>query len=412
MSYIRQPWEPNGRKGGATAVRRELVGLAAVVAAGCIVAAALTSFSGELSDDVELRVLTQRAGLVMNPDAKVQMLGVQVGRVADIEQLPNGQAALRLAIDKAKLDTIPANVLVDIASTTVFGAKYVQLRMPGDPSPRPVVAGQTLDSRQVTVEINTVFEQLTGVLGSIEPVKLNQSLGALSRALSGRGERIGQTFSDMNAALAEVDPVLPVLRHELSALPGVLDTYAGAAPDLLTTAANAARLSNTFVEQQHQLDSILVSLIGLGGIGHQFLSDNRAQLEGFVRLLVPTTSLLDQYNAALTCSLNGMLDLAGVSEAMPASAAGIPLSVNFVWGHERYRYPQDLPKVGASGGPRCEVLPVKYQTHPRYVVTDTGTNPFQNGNQGWVLNSDGLKNLLFGPQDGPPRNVGQIGQPG
>ena len=34
------------------------------------------------------------------------------------------------------------------------------------------------------------------------------------------------------------------------------------------------------------------------------------------------------------------------------------------------------------------------------------------GNQGILLNSDGLKQFLFGPIDGPPRNTIQIGMPG
>ena len=36
----------------------------------------------------------------------------------------------------------------------------------------------------------------------------------------------------------------------------------------------------------------------------------------------------------------------------------------------------------------------------------------QYGNQGILLNSEGLKNWLFGPIDGPPRNTAQIGMPG
>jgi hypothetical protein len=46
------------------------------------------------------------------------------------------------------------------------------------------------------------------------------------------------------------------------------------------------------------------------------------------------------------------------------------------------------------------------------LVTDTNSNPWQYGNQGILLNSDGLKQLLFGPLEGPPRNTAQIGQPG
>ena len=49
---------------------------------------------------------------------------------------------------------------------------------------------------------------------------------------------------------------------------------------------------------------------------------------------------------------------------------------------------------------------------PPFVVADVGANPWQYGNQGILLNSDGLKQALFGPLDGPPRNTAQIGQPG
>ena len=56
-------------------------------------------------------------------------------------------------------------------------------------------AGQVLDAKHVTVEINTVFEQLTSVLSKIEPEKLNETLGAIATALNGRGEKIGQALT-------------------------------------------------------------------------------------------------------------------------------------------------------------------------------------------------------------------------
>lgn len=43
------------------------------------------------------------------------------------------------------------------------------------------------------------------------------------------------------------------------------------------------------------------------------------------------------------------------------------------------------------------------------VVVDVGA---KYGNQGILLNSGGLKQLLYGPIDGPPRNTAQIGMPG
>ena len=70
----------------------------------------------------------------------------------------------------------------------------------------------------------------------------------------------------------------------------------------------------------------------------------------------------------------------------------------FLWGQERYRYPDNVPKVAAKGGPFCTNLPkVPYQQIAPFVVTDVGANPWKYNNPGIVLNSDGLKQLLFGP---------------
>ena len=83
------------------------------------------------------------------------------------------------------------------------------------------------------------------------------------------------------------------------------------------------------------------------------------------------------------------------------------------FGAERYRYPGNLPKVAATGGSQCQDLPrVPQEVPPPFVIADVGTNPQQYGNQQLLLNSDGLKQLLYGPIDGPPRNSFQVGQPG
>ena len=52
---------------------------------------------------------------------------------------------------------------------------------------------------------------------------------------------------------------------------------------------------------------------------------------------------------------------------------------------------------------------VPYEYVPPMLVADVGANPWRYGNQGILLNSDGLKQFLFGPIDGPPRNTAQIG---
>ena len=391
-------------------IARPLAGLATVIAIAAIVAVSVGLFRDSFTKTVPVTVISDRAGLVMNPDAKVKLNGAQVGKVASIDSLPDGQAALHLAIDPSMVDVIPANVGADITSSTVFGSKFVELVPPADPSAQPLRADQVIKGNHVTVEINTVFQQLVSVLSQIEPAKLNQTLGAIAKGFNGRGDKFGQSLVDLDAALTTLNPSLDTLNHEIAIAPTVFGAYSDAAPDLLKTVTNATKISDTIVDQNNNLDSLLVSATGLADVGTEVLSTNRQPLTDVLHLLVPTTDLLNQYNGALLCGVGALVPLAtGPGAALP----GATLLQSFFLGRERYRYPSNLPKVAAKGGPQCTDLPkVPFETSPPFVVSDIGANQAQYGNQGILLNSDGLKQALFGPIDGPPRNTAQIGQPG
>jgi phospholipid/cholesterol/gamma-HCH transport system substrate-binding protein len=389
---------------------RALTGLATVAVIAVIVAVAVGLFSGSFTESTPVSVLSPRAGLVMNAGAKVEMRGVQVGQVASIESRPNGQALLHLAMHPADMHLIPGNVLVDITAPTVFGAKFVDLVPPAEPSAHSLRAGQVLDSQHVTVEIDTLFQRLTTVFDKIDPAKLNETFGALAQAVSGRGEKIGQAFSDLDSFLAKLDPVLPALSNDIAMTAVVANAYADAAPDLVKTVDNSIKISKTIVDQQRNLDALLVSAIGLGEIGNDVLGANRKALTTDLRLLVPTTDLTNEYNKALECALGGS---AIASKGGPLKEPGVHVSVSLTLGAERYRYPTNLPKVAATGGPHCFDLPGHaFNTATPFLVTDDGANPAQYGNPQALINSDALKQLLYGPIAGPPRNTAMIGQPG
>ena len=389
---------------------RALTGLVSVAVIAAIVAVAVGLFRGSFTDTTPVTVLSPRAGLVMNPDAKVKMHGVQVGKVASIESRPDGQAVLRLAMYPSEMHLIPANVLVDLTSPTVFGAKFVELVAPAEPSAQSLHAGQVLDSQHVTVEVNTVFKQLTAVLGTLDPAKLNETLGAVSQALSGRGEKIGQAFSDLDSFLAKFDPSLPALSHDIAMSAPVFRAYGDASADLVKTLDNSVKISKTIVDEQRNLDALLISAIGLADVGNDLLGANRKGLTNVFHLLAPTTDLLNEYAPALKCTLAGDAEL---SKTPPLPEPSIAITASLTWGAERYRYPQNLPKVAATGGPHCMNLPrIPFNSKAKVLIADTGSNPVVYGNPQLMLNFDGLKQLLYGPIDGPPRNPAQVGQQG
>lgn len=312
---------------------RPLAGFATVAALVGVVALAVSLFRGDFTQGLPVTVLSKRAGLVLNAGAKVKLHGVQIGHVTAITTRPDGEAAIKVALDQSQVHLVPANVLVEIASPTAFGAKSVELIDPEHPATQRISAGQVIEARHVMVEINTLFEQLTTLLDHVAPDKLNETLSALGSALSGRGHQIGQTIDDFDAFLATTEPALPALSGDLAMAPTVFNTYADAAPDLVTTIDNATHISQSIIDEQENLDQFLLSTIGLARSGTPILSENGQPLADVAHLLVPTTDLTNEYNAALNCQITAM---AYMSKWQPLRIPGAEVIAGLTAGQERY----------------------------------------------------------------------------
>ncbi|MGB3369545.1 MAG: MCE family protein [Rhodococcus sp. (in: high G+C Gram-positive bacteria)] len=358
---------------------KKLAAAGLVLGLVAIVAIALTMFGGGFTETVPVTVTSDRAGLVMDPQAKVKLRGVEVGRVASITH-EGSEAQIHLDLDPAMLPMIPANAAVDIKSTTVFGSKYVNFLVPADPSAQRIEAGAIIPAESVTVEFNTLFQHLSEVLQKLEPEKLNATLGAVSSALRGRGNELGELLEDTDAYLATMNPSLPALQRDLSAAAIVTNVYADSTPDLMRVLDNATTTSATIVSEQANLDLLLMNVTGLADTANQVLTENEQPLVTALGTLTATTTLLDEYSPALTCFLVGLNK--GRIAFGPLAGAGdnasIQLSSSFLLGDPAYTVEKDLPKIAASGGPNCYGLPDfdPKQGPAPFVVADTGTQPY------------------------------------
>lgn len=337
----------------------------------------LALFYEQFNPYVPVTLISDRSGLVMENGAKVKMRGVLVGRVTAVEG-SKGAASLRLKLFPDQMKYIPANVGAEIRATTAFGAKYVDLIYPDNPSPRGLAAGAVIRSQNVSTEVNTVFENLMSVLNKIEPAKLNAVLTALAQGLRGQGERIGQATTDANQVLTAINPRAETFRRDWQALKGFSDTYATAAHDILTVLDASATTSTTISANAKSLDALLLNVVGLSHSGINLLGPNKDNLINAINTLEPTTSLLMKYNPELTCMLVGgkwFLDHGGLDDTSTGYSAVTDSGI--LLGDDQYRYPENLPIVGAKGGPggkpSCGSLPVVANNWPaRYLVTNTG----------------------------------------
>ncbi|MCV6990806.1 MCE family protein [Mycobacterium timonense] len=339
------------------------------------------AFSGAYKSYVPVTLRSDRAGLVMEPGAKVLLRGVQVGQVSDIGGADNEQVSLRLDIDRDQIRYIPANVQAQIKATTAFGAKFVDLVSPPQPSAARLAAGTVLRSTNSSTEINTVFENVVDLLKMVDPLKLNAVLTAVAEGVRGQGQRMGEATSDLNQVLQALNSRNDTLRDDWRTFKDLNDTYAAAAPDILTILNAASTTSTTVVNHSAALDALLLNVIGLSKAGTNLLGTSRDSLVGTINTWEPTTNLLLTYNPEYTCMLQGaqwFLDNGGRSAyGGGTSGQGFDFDIALLLGNDPYVYPDNLPIVAAKGGPGgkpgCGSLPDPTKNFPvRQLITNTG----------------------------------------
>src|SRR6202161_129216 len=378
-------------------------------------------YSGDFVDKTKLTMLSDRAGLVMDPGSKVTYNGVQIGRVDKVDEIErDGKPAVKFSLDvyPKYLHLIPANVDARIVATTVFGEKYVSMIAPEHPVAQRITPSNVIDARSVTTEINTLFQTITSIAEKVDPVKVNLTLSAAAQALSGLGDKFGQSIINGSAALDAVNPRMPIIRHDIQQLATLSDTYADAAPDLVNFLNNAATTAHTIHAQEKDLDQALLAAAGFGATGADIFNRGGPYLARGAKDLVPTAQLLDTYSPELVCTLRNLHDgepkvaaFAGGngyslrSETEIFSGLGLALSLPGLGitagtlglsartgligvAPNPYISPENLPRVNAHGGPGG--APGCWQTITRdlwpapYLVMDTGAsiapyNPLEPG---------------------------------
>jgi phospholipid/cholesterol/gamma-HCH transport system substrate-binding protein len=231
----------------------------------------------------------------------------------------------------------------------------------------------------VTTEINTLFQTITSIAEKVDPVKVNLTLSAAAQALSGLGDKFGQSIINGSATLDEVNPRMPIIRHDIQQLATLGDTYGDAAPDLIDFLNNAATTAHTIHAQEKDLDRALLAATGFGATGADIFNRGGPYLARGAKDLVPSAQLLDTYSPELFCATRNLHDVEpkvaaftspyslrseteifsglGLALSLPglgitAATMGLSALTGLIGGAPNpYIYPENLPRINAHGGP-------------------------------------------------------------
>jgi phospholipid/cholesterol/gamma-HCH transport system substrate-binding protein len=339
-------------------------------------------FRGDFLNREQLTMISARSGLSMDPGAKVTYNGVEIGRVANVDEVSVGgepRAKITLEVEPKYLKYIPKNVDANISATTVFGNKYISFSSPKNPAKERIKTSDVIDVTSVTTEFNTLFETVVSVAQQVDPIKLNQTLTATAEALDGLGDRFGQSIIHGNEILDDINPRMPQLRRDNQLLADLGDVYANAAPDLFDGLENAVTTARTLNEQQGNIDQALMASIGFGNTGADVFERSGPYLVRGAQDLIPTSELLDKYSPALFCTIRNFHDVEPkVAASLGGNGYSLRTTTELIGAGNAYVYPDNLPRVNAKGGPEGRPgcwQPITRDLWPApYLVMDTGAS--------------------------------------
>ncbi|MUL45748.1 MCE family protein [Mycobacterium sp. CBMA293] len=384
----------------------KIAGLILALAAAAGLTLTWMQFRGAFNTKAVVYVLASRAGLSMDNGSKVTYNGVPIGRLTGAEAVTapgeSSEAKLILDVDPKYLDVLPQNVDAKLLATTVFGNKYISFTSPPNPTPQRLKGGDTVNAVSVTTEFNTLFETVTAISEQVDPVKLNETLTAAAQALDGLGDKFGQSLVNGDAILTDLNQRMPTLRHDTKALADLAEVYAKASPDLWDGLKNAVTTEHTLNEQRATVDQALMAAVGFGNTGGDIFERGGPYLVRGVQDLLPTSRLLDKYSPAIDCGIRA-LPRAVQATAFAVGGNGYSLisHVELVGSANPYVYPDNLPRINASGGPMgrpgCWTVTRDIWPMP-YMVLDTGASiaPYNH----FGLGSPFASEYVWGRQDG------------
>jgi phospholipid/cholesterol/gamma-HCH transport system substrate-binding protein len=337
--------------------RQRVLGLTFVVLLLAALTMSVLQYNKVFTPADRVTLKTDRTGMQLSTGAEVKLHGVVVGDVRSISADGSG-ATLKLALDPELSGQIPADVTARLLPKTLFGERYVALVPTAKATSVHLSDGAVITQDRSTsgVEVQKVLDDILPLLQAIQPDKLAATLGALSTALQGKGERLGQDLSTLDRYLTALNKEMPAITDDVRKLAIVLNGYDQALPDLLAFLRDVSVTMDTVVDQREQLQLFLADSTEAADATTLFLNKHGDQLIQFGSISRPLLETLAAYSPEYPCLLEGLQKLKPLAEQV-FEGGEMHVTLEVTAGQGKYLAGQDEPVYAANSGPNCHGLP-------------------------------------------------------
>ncbi len=317
------------------------------------------TFTKVFSSDVPVTIRSNGVGLQLNRNADVKLRGVIVGRVEDITS-EQGEAVIHLKIDPDQAPLIPADAQAFVVPKTLFGEKFIDLQPIAQSSGTPLEAGDEIVQAALPTDVENLLVDLDPLLTALNPADLSYTLTALSAALSGEGETVGETLTTLSAYLQKITPLADDIVKDVTLLGDTAKTYADVMPEIGDTLRNAVVTGNTLTAKRAQLQALFTETAAFATTAEDFVDATGEDFITLSKQSQPTLELLSDYSPTIGCVLKGIDELVpALDNTFRNHRAHV--SIEFAARSSRSYDGGDSPELpsgsGGTNAPSCATLP-------------------------------------------------------
>jgi phospholipid/cholesterol/gamma-HCH transport system substrate-binding protein len=358
-------------KTGRGRAQQQLTGLVFLAVLAGLVGLTIALYQKAFTDVVHVTLEADRIGNQLSKGGDVKARGLVIGEIREVSS-DGDRARIELALQPAAAQRVPSDVRAQMLPKTLFGEKFVSLVFDEDSDAPPLEEGAVIpqDRSQTAIETAEALDHLLPLLQTLKPAELSTTLNALSTALRGRGDQLGENLELVDSYLKEFNPEIETLGEDFRGLADLADNLERTTPDLVAMLDNLSVINRNLVEQEQELNTFLNATTGFTREMDGFLQDNETRLIRLAADSRPVLGLYAKYSPEFPCLAMGLdKQTEMIAETFGGLQPGLHITLEFTHDQGGYR-PGDEPEYGEDSGPTCYGLPPNPPVVPMPVHTE------------------------------------------
>ncbi|MGL4305475.1 MAG: MlaD family protein [Mycobacteriaceae bacterium] len=346
-------------------------------------------YTGKLDEKIEVTAELPNISDGLQPKADVKYRGVIVGSVSSV--LNNGKNnKVRISLKSGMIDQIPQQVRARVIPGNVFGVAAIEFLGNGTTK---LVEGSVIqaDTSEEAVALQTATTTLAHIFRSIDPRKASSMLSVIATTLEGRGSKIGEITTQLNAYLEAIDNEIPNLTVDLERFENAIKSMSTSAPEIIDALQQTLSTSTMIAEKSNQISELLTTA---GAAFEATTGALKPNLQGGINLIRNLNITVTALNSSAE-SISPAIDSARyIAEKTKGSWGASPNGTFIADAHLsltpfRQYTAEDCPRYGEMSGPNCVNATAK-----------KSESSFRGGNLGGIGSSSERKilNLLLNQQ--------------